>query len=578
MSFDLIGITPPMLSLPDAFPEFREVQREAVEWTVGELDKVRVAGVCLPTGAGKSLYAMALARVMGDTAVLTGTKGLQTQYISDFEQSGLIQIKGKDNYKCAGVPSGTGAGWTSCKYGELEGCKLVGDLGCTYESARYEGRNASILLTNYAYWVRANKFGQHVVRLAEKDPKTGEAVIVNPFQLLICDEGHHGMEHLASALRIGIGEQQVGLAGLDKGELDRGREWGIGEWRAWAGRNAKAVESTYREATVKLKKGKGEGKVEGDKLGLVREKVRALDRLVEALDAMQQMEDGDWVVESRGSKEGKLWTFDCVWPAKWAERYLWAGVPKVVVMSATLHPISLNLLGVRKEDRAYRAWGQVFPAKNTPVMHVQTVQMNRHVKPDGLKKWVERADEIIWDRMVQGNRKGIFHTVSYDRQRFFMEQSKVVKERPELFYANTADGESGRAQDVYEHYLRAKRGVALVSPSFGTGWNFPGDACRWQIIGKVPFPDSRGKVMKARVEREPRYLNNCAMLELRQAVGRGTRSEEDWCEVLVIDDSIGWFMWRNEGLAGGFKVRGVGEKLPAMMKGEYRPEYGGRSK
>lgn len=576
MGVDISGLLPSELGLPDSFPEFRQIQIDAIEATTEILARARVAGVCLPTGAGKTLYAMALGKVIGDTAILTATKGLQEQYMREFEQAGLVQIKGKDNYKCEGV---TGCGWTSCKYGELEGCKLSGDMGCTYESARWEGRNTSILLTNYAYWVRANRFGQHVVRLAEKDKNTKEMRVVNPFQLLICDEGHAAMEHLAGALRIGVNEQQIRLVGLEWKDKDMGvgGEWDVAEWRGWAKANRVAVESTYREVAARLKKGVGE-KETGKQLGITRDKVRQLDRLVEAMDALTGMEEGDWVVEARkGTDVGRIWTFDCVWPAKWAERYLWAGIPKVVVMSATLHPISLNLLGVRKEDREFKAWGPIFKQQNTPVLHMKTVQLNRHVKEEGLKRWVERADEIIMDRMVKGGRKGLFHTVSYARQQYFMENSKVAARYSDLFYANTADGESGRAQDVYEAYTREKRGVALVSPSFSTGWNFPGDSCRWQIIGKVPFPDSRGKVMKARMEREPRYLNACAMQELRQAVGRGTRSEDDWCEVIVIDDSIGWFMWRNEGLAPSwFKVRAVGERLPPMLRVGYKPTYTGQ--
>jgi hypothetical protein len=37
-------------------------------------------------------------------------------------------------------------------------------------------------------------------------------------------------------------------------------------------------------------------------------------------------------------------------------------------------------------------------------------------------------------------------------------------------------------------FKRRKAPAFLVSPSMTTGWDFPYDQCRWQIIAKVPIP------------------------------------------------------------------------------------------
>ena len=84
--------------------------------------------------------------------------------------------------------------------------------------------------------------------------------------------------------------------------------------------------------------------------------------------------------------------------------------------------------------------------------------------------------------------------------------------------------------------------LVFVSPSMATGWDFPDDECRFQIIGKLPYPDTRGQIMKARTETDKDYTSYIAMQQLVQACGRGVRSEDDWCETFIIDDNIKWFI------------------------------------
>lgn len=563
MDYNLRTIDPDDLRLPAKFDRFRPVQYEAAEWALKVWDSgKRFAGACLPTGAGKTLTAMMIARILGEPAVvLTSTKGLQEQYMDDFAEAGLVDMRGKENYACAGKPP------ARCKYGPHEGCLLAGDLGCTYESARWKAKQAELLITNYSYWVRANTFGPQVLRLSAS-PDEGSQ-IVNPFGLLVCDEGHHAMEALAGALRVSVTERQMSALGLahywkEKQGGDNSDE--LIPWVELAHAAGERAVAELKNSTDALKQAAAKGTAPG-KLILMRERVRDLDNLVQALDSIRSMQEGDWVIEHRqGTEIGRVWTFDCVWPAKWAEK-LWCGIPRVLVTSATLKPMSMNLLGIRREDREFKEWPRVFPAQRTPIVHVNTVRMNRHVKDEQLMRWVERIDEIVETRAIKGKRKGIVHTVSYARQQFYLEHSKWTAGG--WFEANdNTNPESGRAMDAFERYKAVRggeRGSVLVSPSFSTGWDFPGDQCRWQVIGKIPFPDGRGKVMKARMERDDRYMNYMAMQDLVQACGRGTRSEKDWCEVFVVDDSVRWFLYQNKSLApDGFEVRTVNEVPPLL--------------
>ena len=66
--------------------------------------------------------------------------------------------------------------------------------------------------------------------------------------------------------------------------------------------------------------------------------------------------------------------------------------------------------------------------------------------------------------------------------------------------------------------------------------------CEYIVVGKLPYPDTRSPIMKARSADDPEWTSFMAMETMIQEAGRGTRSASDRCEVFVIDDSISWFI------------------------------------
>ena len=89
------------------------------------------------------------------------------------------------------------------------------------------------------------------------------------------------------------------------------------------------------------------------------------------------------------------------------------------------------------------------------------------------------------------------------------------------------------------------RGDNLIGPSVTTGYDFPGTQCEYQILAKVPFPDSRSPILKARCEQDKLYADYLTMQTLVQTCGRAMRSKMDQCENFIVDDNIRWFMSRN---------------------------------
>jgi Rad3-related DNA helicase len=171
-----------------------------------------------------------------------------------------------------------------------------------------------------------------------------------------------------------------------------------------------------------------------------------------------------------------------------------------------------------------------FPTENRLVVHVPTVRMNHKTDRDGLKLWLSRIDQII-DKHITQN--GIIHTVSYARRNMVTERSR---HRERMLTHGSRDAEAAVA--------RFKRdGGILVSPSVATGYDFPGDQARWQIIGKLPYPDTRNRLVAARCRADTDYAAYVAMMEMVQASGRIVRSEDDWGLTIVIDNNVDdWFM------------------------------------
>jgi hypothetical protein len=150
-----------------------------------------------------------------------------------------------------------------------------------------------------------------------------------------------------------------------------------------------------------------------------------------------------------------------------------------------------------------------------------------------LKKieWDPRIDQIVGSRL---DRKGIIHTTSYKQAKIIMQNSKWS----DIMFFNTPDN----TRSIVEKFKAADPPAVLVSPSVSTGFYFPVDKCQYQIITKVPFPNTDSAVIKAGRELDPDYTFHWAMQTLCQAYGHGNGSETDVCEMMVIDENFGWFM------------------------------------
>lgn len=496
--------TPNIILQHPKFSQWYPGQEEALVAILKWLNDPSKRFLCasMPTGSGKSLIAV-LTHILGNrrTAVLTVTKGLQAQLTNDFEQSGMVDIRGQNSYLCNLAQDGE----TSVEDGPCHAgisCHLK-ESGCTYYDRLNTAKASNLLVTNYSYYLAQTTYGKDGLDI---DHET------NPVQLLVCDEAHLAFQAIESFMAVYLGNSEIGVLGLsfpDKPTWE--------DWQVWAGKAAVRAETEHESIKQDIR--------EADKpTSTMLRRAKHFGNLVNRLKSLSSVH-GRWIWDTK--KSGIA--FNPVWPGEHSAK-LFQDTPKILVMSATFSAKTADSLNIPANQREWLEVPSYFPKSNSPIIHIRTARMNHRVTQADLQKWVTRIDQIINKRK---DRKGIVFTVSYDRRNFLMANSM----HSGIMHTHDKNNVFG----VVERFKRAAPPAVLVSPSVTSGWDFAGDACQYGIVGKIPYPDTRDPVVKARCDEDADWGAYLAMQTLVQECGRGTRSAEDKCEYLIVDDSWLWF-------------------------------------
>lgn len=500
---------PADIGAPDHYSGWRPHQPAAI-LAITDSQR-RFIGSVLPTGAGKSLTVVGAALLAGwRTAFLTSTKLLQEQYGRDFAD--MADIRGQGSYQCLAFDDEhwklKDDRWQGCDEGPCragypcarkpERDEAHVEKGCTYYDSVARTLKAQLVVTNYKYWLSVNNHGAGLGR----------------FDCLVLDEAHHAPNELADFLSTSlepIDFQLLGSGGPGCEDPSRWAEW------------AKVQSARVQQALGRRPESRADLRHH-----------KTLRRVGQELAVLSAMAGEDWLVR----EHGQAWFFDPVWVAGQAEKVLFRGVPRVVCTSATFTRKTAEMMGIADANLTWHEAPSDFPPERRPVYYVPCVKLDYKADPSQIRLWLATIDNVLRARR---DRKGIIHAVSYQR-------AKMIREYSE-FAGSMILHDRHDTRDAVARFKQAGPGAILVSPSVTTGYDFPGAQCEFQVIAKIPFPDSRSPVVKARSERDKDYGAYIAMQELVQAVGRGMRSAEDQCETFLLDNNASWFMRKHRDLA-----------------------------
>ncbi len=476
----MFDIGPPTdWGLPPKFSSWWEGQ-EAGAWSVCEAIADGHAGLAAPTGAGKTVMYMVQHELMPATrtVVLTATKALESQLLADCASMGMRVVHGRANYSC-----GIGG---NCDQGRVRECRYQWRGECPYMLARQEFLTAPLGVTNYSYALMA----------AQYSPEG-----IGPCDLLILDEAHSAVREIGDALKI-----TVPFRG-PVSHKDADEPPGLDYWRGWASRKLPHLQREASKST-KMKSLRLEA-----------------ERWVTKLLSLRTMGE-DWIVD----RNSDAWEFNPIWPAKLARSILYRFAKRVLFVSATLRPKTMELLGVTPNGSNFIEIPSVFDSERCLVHLISCEYVNHRMSSAQTAYWLSRIDQYIAPRV---GRKGLIHSVSYAR-------AKLIYSASDYKELMILDSPGSTARNIAALKASPTPRI-LVSPAIMAGYDFPMADAEWQAIVKAPYPDRRShqELAKARRKQDPDYLSYEVIQTIVQAAGRIMRRDSDRGETAIFDNTIG---------------------------------------
>lgn len=487
--------SPQTLGLPAKFDAWREPQIEALRWLLNSTRRVKA--FCAPTGFGKSAVYVAYALITKQpTCFVTDSRALQDQLMDDFRSVGLVDIRGRSNYQCD-----MGDDY-SCQEGYAMRCPYKGTVACPSSQAEMRAAASPLVVTNYAKWTTSRAYG------------TG----MQHFQQVVFDEGHKAPGALDSAVQVTLHHKEIEeTLGLDFPTPGMAEEFV--NWKPWA---------VSAKSDADMEQGAAKRRMDDSPTSTNVRHFLHMRNLTRRLSTLATANPANWVAD----EAEKGYQFDPIRSGRYAEAALLLRVPSVVVVSATLRPKTLFMLGVPKTEFDFREFESDFDPKRCPIYYIPTMRVDNRV--DDLSRLWILHDQIAGRRT---DRKGIVQTVSYARRDLVVEASRFG---PHMLV--NPKGEA--ATSFVQQFKRSPAGTIFVSPSVGEGFDFPMSQCEWQFLCKIPFPNGHSKIHKARQQDDPEYGAYLAMNKMVQIFGRGARSKIDQCENFIGDMHLDWFLPR----------------------------------
>jgi ATP-dependent DNA helicase DinG len=496
--------TPAQFGLPDKFFKWRTNQEQMID--LMQRSSKPVVSICAPTGSGKSPAYVAHAIESNiPTCVVTHSRGLQDQLSEDFSSIGMVDIRGRRNYQCDMRPDDPNY---TCEEGYAARCPYKGSVACPCSQAEIRASSSKLIVTNYAKWTSSRKFGQGWDHIKQ----------------VIFDEGHETFEALSNAMQVILNHREIEQdLKLDFPKHPEREEFSI--WKNWAMLAKALAEAAMITAQARIN-GVGDPKPAWVK------HFTHMRNLTRRLTTLAAASPTDWIVDEI---EGG-YQFDPIRPGKYAQGALLFRVPKIIIISATLRPKTMFMIGIGKDKFDFKEFDSDFDPKRCPIYYVPTMRVDS--RSDDLSMLWLRLDQILAKRT---DRKGIIQTTSFLYQKGVQESSR--------FSGKMILNNKGEAPtSIIEQFKGAGAGAILVSPSIGQGYDFPGDQCRYSVILKIPF-EPPSKIQKAREALDPEYRPYRTMQRLVQQLGRDVRSREDWSERFIGDTHTEWFIPRYGHLA-----------------------------
>ena len=519
------------------FKEIRDQQREAIEFALREFESGKKFVIIeAGTGVGKSAIGVTISRALSSQMdrseshkpgayFLTTQKILQDQYLSDFggKNGNMTSLKSSSNYQCKHHKKQSCA--ESQRMLRVEQDKTskffrTCSFSCTYKEAKTCFIEAPESITNFSYFFAETTYSGKLT----------------PRDVLVIDEAHNTDAEMSKFIEVSVSERFAQTVLNLQMPKSLNSERAAFDW----------VKNIY---TTKLTSHLKHIETMFEQHAGLREKVKefdALSRQIEMLDKhlskvnkfIELFDEDNWVLsvtEAEDQKSRRI-EFKPIDISPYSEQTLFKMGRKVLMLSATIlnHRAFCESLGVPLEQASFFSLPSPFPVENRPVLVSSIGKMSASEIDNTLPKLAEAIKQIL---ATHPNEKGLIHCHSYKISNYIM---KNIKNKRLITH------KSDDREDVLNQHLTSSLPSVLVTPSMTEGIDLKGDASRFQIICKVPYPYLGDKLVQKRMRKWSWWYPLQTAKTVIQSLGRSIRSFDDFAVSYILDSDWNRFYGQNQ--------------------------------
>ena len=533
-----------VMALLDSFPSKyapREIQKKVIADIESALDSgYKNILLCVPTGVGKSHIAVTVAKQLGSSFIVTAQKILQDQYIRDFEF--LSPMKGKANFPCMALYDYERTPYHKAKADPFVACSLgtcswmvkigpkqtkteycqykpnissydvlyqgkeqeavVGSASqqCYYYDQKFKAMHATHALFNYASYFQTRLYPKGLEPYLERD-------------CLIADEAHEIEEQIIGYIGIDISAGYMRDAGLGFSDFDLGTVDGAMDL-------LDALGDSYTRIIRKEENSNPQAE-NAQRLRRRREKIDL------ALGEIRDNAENFVVQEHAGAGVSSKLSIKPIEVSSYVGRFF--DMEHQVFMSATIHKDAFcSTMGMPESDCAFvEVERSPFPVENRSITFHNIRRLNYASTDADYEAVYGKVREILGQ---YGGKKGLILTTT-------KKQCHDIEERMQDRVVVAHEQVEGKREAILKQHQKTDKPNVIASPSFWYGVDLKDDLSRFQIILKAPYLSMADKRTKIKAKRDPQWYRYAALVKLLQGFGRSVRSEDDYCDTHVLDES-----------------------------------------
>ncbi len=497
-------------------PSYRGNQEQAlVDIRDAIADGNEVVLVRAPTGSGKSLLARAVAGCAAVPSEVGPEEPLGAYYttpqvsqLDDVASDQLLEdlniIRGKNNYSCI-LPgeTSTPVNRAPCVREREFDCQVK--HRCPYFSDRAIAANRSIAAMTLAYFMQ-----------------TAGSDVFGMRDVVVIDEAH------------GLGDWAEMYASIDLGPET------VPPWNDVKPDAIDDLEDAveYAQYLVTICN-RGLESLRGN-VELSGEDVAKRDRLTELRSDLswfiEEYQDPEspttWVVDQPDGEGGRV-TIKPMNPERYLSHTVWDRGRTFVLLSATIlsKDAFCASVGLDPSNVALVEVPHTFPVENRPLYDVTQGKMTYEQREETLPK-IARVLVRLMQR--HADEKGLVHCHSYAIQE---QLESLLTEFGVASRIRSHDKEDRDGQ--LEAWKRSDDPAVFLSVKMEEALDLEGDLCRWQLLCKAPYPNTRDSRVAHRLEEgQWGWYYRAALRTVIQACGRVVRSPDDYGATYLGDSSL----------------------------------------